>query len=247
MKKLQDLIETIIAHPRLYLGCPSIERLHTFIDGYLLANREAEDYCLLGFTEFVSAKYHIQTSHRWSEIILFFSPDGEQQAFDQFVSLFNEFKKTHGGKQIFHSHELTLLLHQQSCDVDTTYVVNRFYGEHKESLDIFLQECNFVHYIFRSAYYDQLRKCFIAKIESPGMDRLYSVIFEGVSKFQCRSDYTLGDNESIAAFTRLKDMPTTSECTDQNNLSFSFRLFSGNKIDIVSTSIGISKGDKGTI
>ena len=91
MQNLLDIIVAISTRPEIYLGRPSLDRLYAFIGGYLLANPEADDHCLAGFDEFVSAKYHINTDHNWSEIIQFFSPNGEQQGFDTFIKLFNEF------------------------------------------------------------------------------------------------------------------------------------------------------------
>ena len=92
MQNLLDIIVAISTSPEIYLGRPSLERLYAFIGGYLLANPEADDNCLIGFNEFVSAKYHINTDHNWSEIIQFFSPNGDAQAFKTFVELFDEFR-----------------------------------------------------------------------------------------------------------------------------------------------------------
>ena len=97
MQNLRDIIVAISTSPEIYLGRPCLDRLYAFIGGYLLANPEADDHCLVGFNEFVSAKYHLNTDHNWSEVIQFFSPNGDTQAFNTFVELFNEFSKTGDG------------------------------------------------------------------------------------------------------------------------------------------------------
>ena len=92
MHSLRDLIYSISKRPEIYIGRPSLERLYAFIGGYLTANNEMDDHCLDGFNEFVSQKFHINTDHNWSEIIQFFS-NSEQQAFEKFIKLFEEFQK----------------------------------------------------------------------------------------------------------------------------------------------------------
>ena len=90
MEPLKSVIKTIISFPEIYLGKPSLDRLYAFICGYLHLNDEADDHCLDGFNEYVSAKYRINTDHNWASIISFFS-SSEQEAFENFIVLFNEY------------------------------------------------------------------------------------------------------------------------------------------------------------
>ena len=93
MDRLEDLIVKICDFPELYIGKPSVDRLFAFLTGFLYQNDSANDHCLDGFTEFVAQKYRIKTDHNWSSIIQFFS-NSEQDAFNNFVRHFEEFRKT---------------------------------------------------------------------------------------------------------------------------------------------------------
>ena len=93
MDTLEELIIKISDFPELYIGKPSVERLFAFLGGFLYQNSSVNDHCLEGFTEYVAQKYRIKTDHNWSSIIQFFS-NTEQEAFNNFVQLFKEFRKT---------------------------------------------------------------------------------------------------------------------------------------------------------
>ena len=95
MEYLYELIMRVSDFPEIYLGKPSLERLYAFIGGYLEAKPEADDHCLDGFNEYVSEKYGINSDHNWSGIISFFSTS-EKQAFEQFKTLFAEFRNSSG-------------------------------------------------------------------------------------------------------------------------------------------------------
>ena len=90
MSNLYSVIQEIIVRPELYIGKPSLERLYAFIGGYLHQNDAESENCLIGFNEFVAEKYRIDTDHNWSSIIQFFS-NNENEAFEKFVQLFEEF------------------------------------------------------------------------------------------------------------------------------------------------------------
>ena len=92
MKKLFDVIQEVTVFPEIFIGRPSLERLHAFIDGFLYQNEAADDHCLDGFTEFVSRKYGICSDHNWASIIQFFS-NSEEEAFASFIRLFSEYCK----------------------------------------------------------------------------------------------------------------------------------------------------------
>ena len=91
MDTLEELIIKISNFPELYIGKPSVERLFAFLGGFLYQNDSVNDHCLDGFTEYVARKYRIKTDHNWSSIIQFFS-NTEQEAFNNFVQLFKEFR-----------------------------------------------------------------------------------------------------------------------------------------------------------
>ena len=90
MNSLINVIDIVTNFPELYIGKPSLERLYAFIGGYLFQNEEADDHCLDGFNEYVARKYRIQSDHNWASIIQFFSSN-EEEAFQKFIILFNEY------------------------------------------------------------------------------------------------------------------------------------------------------------
>ena len=94
MSDLTTLLEKIRERPALYLGVPSITRLHLFLRGYWHAQREFHcgdnDPLLFEFEDFVEARFKLGTSHGWGDIILFMTLD-EQNAFELFWELLDEF------------------------------------------------------------------------------------------------------------------------------------------------------------
>ncbi|MCI0446992.1 hypothetical protein L0152_27785 [bacterium] len=100
MDHLYELLQKIKERPGLYLGQRSITRLHAFIGGYSLAQHELgvpslETEHILGeFQEWIQHRFEIGSSHSWAQIILFYSED-EQEAFQQFFDLFEEFLEQH--------------------------------------------------------------------------------------------------------------------------------------------------------
>ena len=90
LMKIEDLITEIEKSPGMYLGRPSITRLSAFIDGYLLGVASDEPF-LGGFQKWIASKYEVKSTHKWSEIILFFE-QGEEQAFARFFELLREFR-----------------------------------------------------------------------------------------------------------------------------------------------------------
>ena len=91
MDSLYQLINKITDFPEIYIGKPSLERLYAFIGGYLHQNEAVNDHCLDGFDAYVANKYGITSAHNWASIILFFS-NNENEAFERFIELFNEFQ-----------------------------------------------------------------------------------------------------------------------------------------------------------
>ena len=86
--KLSELLVQVEKAPAMYLGSLSITRLAAFIDGYLLGT--SCESGLSDFQQWVSNKYGIKTSHKWSEIILFFEQD-EALAFRRFFEILREY------------------------------------------------------------------------------------------------------------------------------------------------------------
>ena len=90
------LLNKIKENPYIYIGKPSLERLHAFISGYQCSERENNlEYrgCLEGFNEFVGDHYGLHTNHNWANMIDFFSTS-EQEAFDTFYALLDDFIQT---------------------------------------------------------------------------------------------------------------------------------------------------------
>lgn len=92
MERIILLLNKIRERPVLYLGKPKVERLKAFIDGYMTYMEEEGTYCVLfdEFQSFVQKRYKIYSSQNWSNIIDFFS-SSDQNAFDLFYKLFDEF------------------------------------------------------------------------------------------------------------------------------------------------------------
>ena len=91
VKSLRSVISMVTAYP-MYIGGPSLERLDAFLAGYLYRNEKADDHCLNGFSEFVAQKYEVDSGQEWASIIRSFS-DSEQEAFDKFIELFEEYQE----------------------------------------------------------------------------------------------------------------------------------------------------------
>jgi hypothetical protein len=96
LNKLHELLQKIKARPELYLGKKSLERLHPFLSGYVvcLSDRFGESCPVLfsDFQEYVQKKYQITSSHSCEKIIDFYSRSDEE-AFDKYFDLMNEFLK----------------------------------------------------------------------------------------------------------------------------------------------------------
>lgn len=97
MNSLFPLLEKIKAKPGLYIGRPSIADLRMFIVGYRFARSEAklppteiESDFYKNFQPWLQLRLNVRTSNAWDKIILFTVPN-EQQAFDYFFQLLEEF------------------------------------------------------------------------------------------------------------------------------------------------------------
>jgi hypothetical protein len=97
MDSLFALLEKVKAKPGLYIGKASIADLRMFIVGYRFARSEAkllptesESDFYKNFQPWLQIRLNVRTSNAWDKIILFTVPN-EQQAFDYFFQLLEEF------------------------------------------------------------------------------------------------------------------------------------------------------------
>jgi len=92
-KDVKKLLSDMKNRPGVYFGKKSLDRLSTFLSGYIccVSERDGEigEY-LPGFQEFISERYNIRSTHHWSEIIQFYCST-EEEAFDEFYKLLDEF------------------------------------------------------------------------------------------------------------------------------------------------------------
>jgi hypothetical protein len=95
MDSLSRLLHNIKENPGAVIGKKSLDRLSTFVYGYLCCMYERDGVYpafLPGFQEYVEERYGIHTAHHWSEIIQFFCKS-EEEAFGKFYELLDEFTK----------------------------------------------------------------------------------------------------------------------------------------------------------
>ncbi|NEQ40632.1 MAG: hypothetical protein F6K40_32170 [Okeania sp. SIO3I5] len=95
MHRVYDIIQKIKHKLNVYLGRPYIMCLQAFLSGYNVAQYESSKplntpYCFDGFQEWIQAKFKVDTSKSWANIILFYSTD-ERDALERFFDLFEEF------------------------------------------------------------------------------------------------------------------------------------------------------------
>lgn len=98
-KELKQLLDALHAKPGMYIGEPSLEKLHTFVNGYLYCMNKRDNVVyeyVSGFQIFVEQYYQVFENknfhHHWSRIISFFSST-EEQAFYKFYELLDEYLK----------------------------------------------------------------------------------------------------------------------------------------------------------
>lgn len=95
MDKLYDMLQDVRKCPSLYLGKPSLERLDSYIGGFLHHYEwKLDNTCLDGFNEYIAKIYHIETDHNWSSIIRFFC-NTEEEAFIRFYEHLDAYIQNH--------------------------------------------------------------------------------------------------------------------------------------------------------
>ncbi|MBO6537067.1 MAG: hypothetical protein JJ966_12660 [Balneolaceae bacterium] len=89
---IQDFIGKTRIKPALFIGEKSITKYSAFMDGWIFDKRSdiADINLLREFQDWIQQRFDIRTTHHWSQIILFFSLN-EQEAFDKFLSLWDQF------------------------------------------------------------------------------------------------------------------------------------------------------------
>jgi len=98
-RTFEELLQDIKNRPGVYLGKKKLDGLATFLSGYMccLNDRNIVDYGnLKGFQEFIEKHYELQDNvkvcRHWSDIISFFN-ETEEEAFDEFYVLLEQFQK----------------------------------------------------------------------------------------------------------------------------------------------------------
>ncbi|NCJ06950.1 hypothetical protein GS597_10600 [Synechococcales cyanobacterium C] len=96
MSDFYELLQKVQQRPAMYLGKRSLSQLHAFLEGYLLARREAkipmttEEEDFEFFQEWIERRFGQANTQSWSHIILFYSED-EADALNRFFELLEEF------------------------------------------------------------------------------------------------------------------------------------------------------------
>ena len=99
MSSLFPLLNKIRTKPGLYIGRASITELRMFIVGYRFARSElkivtteTETDFYKNFQPWLQLRLNVRTSNSWDKILLF-SVINDQQAFDYFFELLEEFQQ----------------------------------------------------------------------------------------------------------------------------------------------------------
>jgi len=99
MNSLFPLLKKIQTKPGLYIGKASITELRMFIVGYRFARSEVklpttetESDFYKNFQPWLQMRLNVRTSNSWDKIILF-SVINDQQAFEYFFQLLDEFQQ----------------------------------------------------------------------------------------------------------------------------------------------------------
>jgi hypothetical protein len=102
MSDVFSLLNKIQKKPGLYIGQPSVGELFMFLAGYKAAKLEmgikptAEELQFYReFQPWLQKRFSLSTTNSWAKIIQFYSKN-DQEAFDRFFELLNEFCSLHG-------------------------------------------------------------------------------------------------------------------------------------------------------
>lgn len=118
--KMIDLMNSIKTRPEIYLGERSFTRLISFIRGYEYCQSKyiSESSILTSFDEFVHHRYDLPDliSNDLEKDILLFSGFDEDQAFDNFFKLYENWKLKEEVDQELTRHTLSQVLKEIKCD-----------------------------------------------------------------------------------------------------------------------------------
>ena len=96
-KRIHELLLKLRGCPGIYVGKKSLDKLATFVCGYVQCLSEidgVEPVFLAGFQEYVEEYYHLNDNayliRNWTGIITFFSTT-EEEAFDKFYEILGQF------------------------------------------------------------------------------------------------------------------------------------------------------------
>ena len=102
MDILYEKLKKIKIKPEMYLGKKSLTLLKVYIDGYIDRQFEINNTYATSkfwhFSEYVQKYYKIKFNRNWEKIINFFTTNDEE-AFDKFFELLDEYLKTEETKQ----------------------------------------------------------------------------------------------------------------------------------------------------
>lgn len=98
MDEINELLDVLRERPGLFIGKKSLDRLTTFVTGYIHCAYIKDGVMLQflpGFQEFVENRYGKHSGRNWPHIIEFYSVY-EEDAFDKFYDLLDEFREIQG-------------------------------------------------------------------------------------------------------------------------------------------------------
>ena len=106
MGGLYGVLSKIQSKPGMYIGKPSITVLRHFLVGYEFArselgieSTEEEIDFYDHFHPWIESRFGVKTANSWANIILLFTRD-EQEAFEYFFKLLDEFKQRDNNLEI---------------------------------------------------------------------------------------------------------------------------------------------------
>jgi hypothetical protein len=99
--ELDKLITLLQEKPLVFLGEKSLEKLQTYIDGFLYAfsivnNTPISFYS--GFNDWIAKKYKLPAQIGWCNIIVLFHGKGET-SYNKFFELLSEYKQSNAYKK----------------------------------------------------------------------------------------------------------------------------------------------------
>ena len=72
-----NLLEEILDAPELYVGASSLNTIKTFLDGYIFAHKERDEFAsdplYAGFQQWIEQRFELPITRHWANIITFFS------------------------------------------------------------------------------------------------------------------------------------------------------------------------------